>query len=98
MRTPSVRKKARTVSIIGTPVSPAPTMRQRGIAWSGSSSRHGPQELAGAPTRLLVEREQRLERVGSARCGGKRFDGAAIHRVNPIEGNSSGEKRRDRLL
>src|SRR6187200_1789283 len=98
MRTPSVRKKARTVTIISARASPDPAVRQAGSASWRCSSRQGLQELAGATARLVVESEQRLERVGSTRCGRKGFDGAAIDRVNPIEGNSSGEKRRDRLL
>src|SRR6478752_675022 len=98
MRTPSVRKKARMVTIISARAWPGPAARGLGSASSGFSSRQGFQELAGAPARLVVEREQRLERVGCAGRGRKRFDGSAIHRVNPIEGNSSGEKRRDRLF
>ena len=45
------------------------------------------QELGGAPARLVVEREQRLERVGGARRRRERLDGAAVDAVNPIEAN-----------
>src|SRR4051794_35533937 len=96
MRTPSVRKKARTVTIIAVAIAcgAAADTEER----SGRSSGKAFQELGGAPARLAVELEQRLDRVSRSGPGRHRLDGAAVDGVNPIERNSSGEEGCDRFL